>query len=442
VTTPDRAPSVAAADAPHLVPPDHPLRFELNDEVHARPPESLQTPLRLSYLGMFAPWSDRELEWQRLCELAERFGVTPPPRGVSHFSANYGPFRLKWERHSEFARYVFIVPGVPDDYFATPALEVAPRDWVANLPGKVIVAAHAALVRAPDEALDYDALATQYFDGNALVGGKIGAGLATALTDFRIRTDGFSRLLVFDRGLTPRQAGRMVQRLFEIDSYRMLALLALPIARAHAPDVTRWERELAEITNALPNADEQSEPVLLDRLTRLEAQTESRKAENHFRFSAAEAYYDLVKRRIAELREDRIQGLPTFEEFTERRLAPAMSTCTSLAKRQDSLSQRVSQATQLLSTRVDITRERQNQRLLESMDQRSALQLRLQSTVEGLSVAAVTYYVVGLVNYAAKAFEPPVSAALVTAISIPIVALMVALAVRRIRRLVKARMPH
>jgi uncharacterized membrane-anchored protein len=420
-----------------VVPLNHPQRFELNDEVHARPPEALRTPLRLSYLALFSPWSERDAEWNKLCELAVRFGVEPPVRGVSHFSQSYGEFRLKWERHSEFSRYVFIAPGLPPDYFSSPALQLVPPEWIAALPGTVLVATHAALAHPPADTIDYDLLAAQYFDGNVLVGAQIAGGLATATTDFRIRADGFSRLLVFDRGMPPRQAGRMVQRLFEIDSYRMLALLALPIARAHAPDVTRWERELAEITNALPNTDESGEPVLLDRLTRLEAQTESRKAENHFRFSAAEAYYELVQRRIAELREQRIQGLQNFEEFTERRLAPAMSTCMSLSKRQDSLSQRVAQATQLLSTRVDITRERQNQALLESMNRRSELQLRLQSTVEGLSVAAVTYYVVGLVNYAAKALEPTVNPALATAISIPVVALLVALGVRRIRRLVK-----
>ena len=150
-------------------------------------------------------------------------------------------------------------------------------------------------------------------------------------------------------------------------------------------------------------ADEADEPGLLDRLTRLEAEIENRQSETRYRFSAADAYHELVQRRIEELREQRIQGLQTFREFTERRLAPAMNTCRSVAARQESLSQRVSRATRLLSTRVDLTRERQNQVLLESMDRRARLQLRLQSTVEGLSVAAVTYYVVGLIGHAAEA---------------------------------------
>ncbi len=152
-------------------------------------------------------------------------------------------------------------------------------------------------------------------------------------------------------------------------------------------------------------ADAADEPALLDRLTRLEAEIENRQSETRFRFSASDAYYELVRQRIDELREQRIQGLQTFREFTERRLAPAMNTCRSAAARQESLSQRVARATRLLSTRVDLTRERQNQALLESMDRRASLQLRLQSTVEGLSVAAVTYYVVALIGHAAEALH-------------------------------------
>jgi uncharacterized membrane-anchored protein len=420
-------------------PADHPLRRELNDEVHARPPEALRTPLRVSYLAMVSPWSAREAECAHLEDLAHRCGVEPPPRGSSHFSAEFGTFRLKFERHSEFTRYVFMVPGAGETWFAAPALAHAPADWVAAIPGTVLVATHAVLATG-DAGGDFERLAAAYFAGNTLLGAHIAGGMGTAVTDLRIRADGYSRLLVFDRGMTPRQAGRMLQRLFEIDSYRMLALLALPIARTHAPEVTRAERELAEITQALPGATEAMEPTLLERLMKLEAQTQSRKADDHFRFSAAAAYYDLVRRRIAELREERIQGLQTFEEFTERRLAPAMSTCATVASRQDALLQRIAQATQLLSTRVDITRERQNQALLESMNQRSELQLRLQSTVEGLSVAAVTYYVVGLVNYAAKALYPAGSkAAWITALSIPLVVLLVALGVRRVRRAVRLR---
>jgi uncharacterized membrane-anchored protein len=420
------------------LPPDHPLRLALNEEMHARPPEALAAPLRLTFLALVSDPSMRAREWEHVCALARRYGVATPPAGAAHFSADLGAFRLKWERHSEFTRYKFIVAGAVGAPFDEPALQSVPADWLAELPGQVMVATHAALLPASELAPDFEALSTRYFAGNVLVGAGIAGGAGTAFTDVRLH-DGHGRLLVLNRDMSQRQAGRMMQRLLEIDTYRLMALLALPVAQSLSPWLNQAERELAEVTNALAAASEADEPELLDRLTRLEAQIEGRESENHFRFAAAAAYHELVQRRIDELREVRIQGLQNFEEFTERRLAPAMATCRSVAARLESLSQRVARATQLLSTRVDVSRERQNQQVLVSMNRRAEAQLRLQQTVEGLSVAAITYYVVGLVGYAAKGLHAaglPVSVEAATALSIPLVALVVALGVRRARRIV------
>lgn len=419
------------------LPANHPLRIELNDEVHARPPEVLRAPLRVTMLALLADGQPRGADWQAVCDLVRRFGVAPPPPGSTHFSADLGPFRIKWERHSEFARLVFLVPGAGPAPFAEPALAAVPADWIAALPGRVLLATHAVFVTDPGTPLDFEVIATEAFAGNPLVGSLVAGGKAVALTDFRIHADGFGRLLVYDRGLAPRQAGRLVQRVLEIDVYRMLALLAFPVAKELTPALVANERELASIATMLAAADTRSEPALLDRLTRLQAEIESREADNHYRFGAATAYYELVQRRITELREERIDPLPMFTEFMERRLAPAMNTCRAVSTRLESLSQRVSRASQLLSTRIEITREGQNQALLESMDRRAELQLRLQSTVEGLSVAAVTYYVVGLVNYAAKGLNSlglPVDSSIVTVLSIPVVGFVVWRGIRRVTR--------
>ena len=269
-----------------------------------------------------------------------------------------------------------------------------------------------------------------------MIGSRIADGAGDAFTDFRLH-DGCSRFLVRNRTMSPRQAGRMVQRLLEIETYRMMALLALPVAQQLTPYLSASERELSQITTLLAASTETDEPRLLDRLTRLEAGIESRESENAYRFAAAAAYYELVQRRIDELRELRIQGLQTFREFTERRLAPAMNTCRAAAARQESLSQRVARATQLLSTRVDVTREKQNQAVLESMNRRAAAQLRLQQTVEGLSVAAITYYIVGLVGYAAKGAKAAglaVNPEIAMAVSIPLVLVLGMLGLRKVRK--------
>ena len=435
------------ADVTELVPcpampRDHPQRAELNDEVHTRTPELLVAPTRISYLAVLKDGAPRERTWEAVRALAERYGVPPPPPAAYHYSADMGPFRVKWERHTEFTRYQFTVPGAGEDPFAEPAIAAVAPEWVADLPGQVIAATHVALLPGGAEPPDVEGLAVRLFGGNMLVGSTTVGGAATALTDFRIHADGFSRILVLDRSTTPRQAGRIVQRLLEIETYRMMALLAFPVARSLAPFLASTERELATIVGDLVAAGDSDEPMLLDRLTRLAAEIESRESENMYRFSAAAAYYDLVRRRTAELRERRIEGLQTFDEFTERRLAPAMGTCAAAAARQESLSLRVARATQLLATRVDVTLERQNQAVLESMNRRVKIQLRLQTTVEGLSVAALTYYVVALVGDAAKGAKAAglvIDPELAMGVSVPVVALLAALGVRSIRRMVARR---
>ena len=414
---------------------DHALRHELSNEVHARPPEALLPPLRLSYLAMISDPLQREAELRHVAELAGRYGAPPPEPGTNHYSVDLGPLRLRWERHTEFARYTFIAPGEPES-LAGPALDAVPAEWVAGIPGETLFAAHVALLRGLVDPEAFDAISARFFAGNPLIGAAIAGGAAVALTDVRIHEDGFGRLVVYDRSMTPRQAGRTVQRLLEIDTYRLLALLAFPVARSLQPGLHAWEQDLARIAADLTRRD-CDEPALLDQLIRLGAQIDSREADDDFRFSAATAYYSLVRQRLAELREERLPGLQTFGEFTERRLAPAMNTCASVSARLGALSERVARATQLLSTRVDIAREEQNQAILASMNRRAALQLRLQETVEGLSVAAITYYIVGLVGYAAKALKAlglKVDPDLVMGVSIPFTVALAALGIRRIRK--------
>ncbi len=418
------------------LPQAHALRRELNDEAHARPPEALTPPNAISFLALFDDAGDRQRQISPLVSLCRRYDVPPPTSNINHFSIDLGPFRVKWERHTEFTRYKFIVFDPGGDPFERPAVTRVPQDWLETLPGNVIAAAEVAHVRMGESDIKFDALSARFFSGHPLVGSNVAGGAGIALTDLRIRDDGFSRFLLIDHALASRQAGRMVQRIVEIDAYRVLALLALPIARDVLPRLLEAETELAAISATMADEHQLVEPQLLDRLTRLEAQIQHRHFETSSRFSAADAYYRLVRARIDELRETRITGIQTFSEFIERRLAPAMSTCASVSARQEKLSVRVGQTTQLLSTRVEISTQRQNQSLLESMNRRAKLQLRLQQTVEGLSVAAITYYIVGLVAVLARGLASAnvaIKPELLVAASVPVVALIVAIGVRRIR---------
>jgi uncharacterized membrane-anchored protein len=428
------------------LPPDHPQRLPLAEEVHARPFEVVPTPASVGYLALMVDADARNAELTQLTRLAVGHSVPAPAAGDTQWSGTLGRLRLRWERHGEFSSLLFLranaaaaagaAAGKADD--AGPPWAALPAGWLANLPGRTIVAVCAEVWPAASlagPAPDAGVLA-EHFAGNPVVGAAIGGGIGQAFTDFRLRTDNTVRMLLVDRGLTPQQTGRMLQRLFEIEAYRMLALLALPIARRQAPRITAIETALAQLTDGIAREDGREE-ALLNELTRLAAEVESGLAASRFRFGACRAYSELVRTRIAELREQRIEGLQTIEEFMSRRFAPAVATVLNVEQRMHDLSERVAQASSLLATRVGIAREKQNQQLLSSMEQRARQQLRLQQTVEGLSVAAIVYYVAGLLGYltkgaAAAGFGIPVD--IVVALAIPLLAGGALWAVRRARR--------
>jgi len=425
------------------LPANHPQRYLLNNEVHARPCTSLYAPERTSHLALMMTVEQREQEREALADLCERYIQSPPAPGADHFFVDLGPFRLRWEQHSEFSAYTFYVHGPFSGPFAETALQAVPADWLQSLPGQLIVGSHATIVQSDEQGADLDAISPLFSD-NTLIGSEVSGGAAQVFTDFRIHADGFSRILIYDRRLRSRQLGRLLQRMFEIEVYRMMALLTFPIARRLIPQLNDADQRLLCITTAMSQPGT-NEANLLDDLITLAAEVEHSQSSTQFRLSASQAYFRLVGLRISELREERIRGIQTFAEFMDRRLEPAMNTCASVERRQTMLSKRIARASQLLRTRVEITLERQNQSLLESMDRRAKLQLRLQETVEGLSVAAITYYSVSLIGYIAKAGKVaglPVKPELVIGISIPVVALLVTVGVRYIRRMVeKAQKP-
>ncbi|VAX07421.1 Uncharacterized membrane-anchored protein [hydrothermal vent metagenome] len=426
------------------VPSNHPQRFALNNEVHARPCSSLYAPERASHLALIMTADEKVEERKAIAGLCERYIHPLPAPDADHFAADFGSFRLRWEQHSEFSTYAFHVHGPFSEPFSEPALHAVPADWLKSLPGQLVVGAHSAIMKTDEKGADLDAISPLFAD-NTLVGSEVSGGAAQLFTDFRIHADGFSRFLIYDRRLRSRQLGRLSQRLFEVEVYRMMALLTFPIARALIPQLNEADQRLLTITTAMSQSGS-DEADLLDSLTLLASEIEHNQSSTQFRLSASQAYFNLVGKRIDGMREERIRGIQTLREFIDRRLEPAMSTCASVARRQTMLSQRIARASQLLRTRVEVALERQNQTLLESMNQRAKLQLRLQETVEGLSVAAITYYAVSLISYLAKAGKSvgwAIEPELVVGISIPVVAVMVIIGVRRIRKIIeKAQKSH
>lgn len=420
-----------------MLPANHPQRQQVADEIHARPSTALTTPSRASYVALMVAPEQRAAEFAHLCALCGNLGVAAPADGTLQFSARFGTLLLKWERHGEFSGLTLFADGAGDAPFVETAVTLLPAGWLAQMPGSTLVAAHALLIEGDDRHTPA-ALLEQHFEGNIVVGAAIGDGAGLAFTDFRIHEDGYTRFLLIDHNFTERQSGRMLQRLFEIEAYRVLALLALPTARAQAPRTRAIELALGELTAQIAAEDgSTSDEALLHELTQLAAAVESSLATTEFRFNACIAYHALVTTRIEELRERRLSGVQPIGEFMTRRLSPAVSTCRHALRRLHELSDRVAKVSGLLSTRVDITRERQNQALLASMERRTGLQLRLQQTVEGLSIAAIVYYASGLVGYAAKAGKAahlPINPDLVVGIALPVLFVSVWLGLRRVHR--------
>jgi len=416
---------------------EHPLRRSLANEVHARPFELLPPPVRASHLAMATGEQAAGADLRHVTALCERFGAPPPAENAIHFTAELSGFRLRWERHTEFSTYTFYrFDDFEGDPFAATALELCPADWLAGLPGQLLVAVHLALdgVRRSAEEL------SEVFAGHSINGSTVVMGRGEIFTDFHLHDDGFGRILVYDQGLTHGQAGRLTQRMLEIETYRALALLAFPLARQMGPELTRMTEELSAIMSGLagPEGDE-ADRELMGWLSALAARAEHLGARNNYRFTASRAYGDLVNRRIEELREARILGMQSFGGFLDRRFAPAMQTCESTIKRHAELTKHISRASNLLRTRVDIALEEKNRDLLKSMNKRAELQLRLQETVEGLSVVAISYYSLGLLGYVAKGLKAAglhIDSDMTVLFGLPVVAGLVVIGIRRLKKAV------
>ncbi|MBI2749120.1 MAG: DUF3422 domain-containing protein [Burkholderiales bacterium] len=404
----------------------HPQRVALHNEIHARPPEAMEVPLSISHVVMVCDAAQREASWAHMAALARDHHLAPPDAGSTHVRLDLGPYRVRWELHTEFVTWTFMRRLHANDFGEREpetALDAVPKAWFVQLPGQCLANLH--LWVLPSKAFASGSLVKHVLYEETLVASTVADGFSEVYTDFAVHADGFSRMVLLAGGMAPRRLGRLVQCLLEIETYRMAALLGLPAAREASLVLASAERELADLAQAIRSATRDDEPLLLDRLTRLAGAVESQHAATHSRFSASAAYFELLDKRIADIGESRLAGMQTIREFMDRRLSPARSTCAWSARRQDALSQRVSRISNLLRTRVEIEQQQSSQALLATMNSRQDIQIKLQSTVEGLSVAAITYYIVGLVSYLAKGAQHwgwPWSAEMTAAAAIPLVA--------------------
>jgi len=418
---------------------DHPLRYALTNELHARPFPTLAAPGRAAYLALKpaerAAARDRQADRAHLIALLDRFGAQHPQPDATHWSGQIGRHFLKWESHTEFVTYTIFGTGNAERPFDAATFSVFPTDWLAAAPGTRITSA---LIRV--ELLDGDEgiteKAEEWFVPESLAISRVLDDELVVATDFRIDPSGHVRLALFARAETgERRIGRVVQRLCEIETYKTMSMLGLAKVRDLSPRLGALDRRLTDLVARM--ADDGTSPAeTLHSLLDVSANLESIIAQSSFRFGATGAYETIVNQRIEVLREARFRGRQTFAEFMMRRFDPAMRTVKSTEKRLQAMSERAIRAAELLRTRVDVERSAENQALLASMDRRADLQLRLQQTVEGLSVVAISYYAVSLALYLLGPVEKifHIEKYWIAAGVTPVVLLLVWLGLRRIHK--------
>ena len=419
---------------------NHPLRYTLSNELHARPFPQVDAPSTAVFLALSESSELREEHNAHLTKLLDRFGAPHGTPNASHYIIDLGNMILKWERHSEFVSYMLI--RTDTDTFDGPIeLEtVFPKDWLDASPGLVMTAA-SVRVHKPQglKSVEKSVLTGlhDYYSPESLSVSYVLNKSAAIITDFRTDAKDMVRFEVLPIGQVGRsRLGRIVQRLFEIETYKQMAMLGLPVAQSVFAALTKTETELAIAVNGLAHDDGTSKETL-DQILGLSARIEELLAKHTYRFGATEAYGALALQRIEILREETLMERQTFAEFMMRRFTPALRTSAAAQKRLSDISSRAARAADLLGTRVGVQLDAQNQMVLTRMDERAGIHLRLQETVEGLSVVAISYYAVQLL----AALTAPIAnqlfgmdKTLVTGLLVIPVITLVALALRRVRK--------
>lgn len=385
--------------------PDHPLRYATVNELHARPFPVLQVPSMVAYLAIKEPVDaanrDRGSDRAHLLALIDRHGAAHPAPDATHYAGQIGRSEVKWESHTEFVTYSAFTPGLSSRPFDPMEADVFPPDWLAAAPGKRLTSVLIRVEEMPEDEAKMLARMEDWFVAESVAVARVVDGAAVIAGDFHIDPAGHMRFAVFVRpGTGGRRVGRIVQRLCEIETYRGMSMLGLMRSRQLTGRLNALDPRLSALVSGL-DAVEPSPEKALHNLLAISAELESLAVQFSFRFGATAAYEAILNQRVQVLREERVVGRQTFAEFMMRRYDPAMRTVKSAERRLAQMAERAQRAAELLRTRVDVERSAQNQALLESMDRRADLALRLQHTVEGLSVVAISYYAISLVAYLA-----------------------------------------
>jgi uncharacterized membrane-anchored protein len=352
---------------------EHPLRRELHGELHARPSLYFDGDTDVWHVAIMGE-TKAPLLPDRLIELTE----TSASARDTHGTGKFGKGRLKWEAHTEFITVTLVLPATPQ---TTRPLPKDFFDCVRQIDGKLITAARV-LVRKDQGATPLKTLQPDF------VASKVGGGDAQVHSNFRLTEDGVIEFYLVNHNLNAYRAGRMVRRLLEIETYRMMALLGFPVARQTVTRLAAYDQRLGRLIEQM-RSEAKVDKELLSDVTQLSSEILEFSAGARHRFGATKAYAEIVASRMLELREERVEDRQRICTFIDRRFQPAIRSVHAAGQRLDDLTERVGLASDLLRTTIQVQLEEQNASLLASMERRTLAQVHIQQAVEGFSVIAI-----------------------------------------------------
>ncbi len=409
------------------------------DELHTRPFPQINGPVNISSIAIIheqCALNEQSIrdEIAHITKLCQDNNRQEPAMDCRHFYQSFDNFEFRWERHNEFSSYTFIVRANNHSFFSNPAINQVCKTWLATIAGKVISALHIEAKTAVDLQRNAQEI-KPYFEQYRLLGSMLHLKKISLWSAMRLHQDGFNRILLLSEDIHQCQNGRIIRTLLELEVYRNLTLLALPLAQQIVNEVNAIEVKLTGLLQH--NSAEKHNEQQLAALSTLRAKLAILNVKSQYRFDASIAYYQIVDSRLTELHEEKVANLQTVTAFIKRRLLPALRTIKVAKYRLDDLATRIDRASDFLRTQIDMAITQQNQALLTSMNNRAQIQLNLQQTVEGLSVIVVTYYLLALTRYALEAINNAfiqVNQSQVIACLLPLYLLMVWLFGKRIKK--------
>lgn len=394
-----------------------PIRAELDVELLSRPSLAVKPPARVYHQAFLT--GDTSAPFANIAALLTSLDCSADDPDARQIVQNLDGGVLKWERHGEFVTLT-VVDYVASDRMASDSTQTDDgrgTDGAQGTTSEGLWGQRIAPLLADSDfgdriaACQIDVWPMMHMvksggDPEASAGSRLIGDDAIVFASYPPNADGFTTMRLYVNPMGKARCGRLIQRLLEIETYRYMGLMGFPLARAVQRDLHQLNADLNSHVAAMDvDADHSSNQSMLNDIQRLLQKTAALRARTDFRFAATRAYHAIFLKRLQEVREDRLDSFSRLSTFLNRRMQPAIDLCAAVARQQATLENRLSQMAQILRTRVEIGLAQQNQTVLAQLKSNGDMQVKLQRSVEGFSVVAISYYLVSLIAIFLKGGE-------------------------------------